>query len=200
MRNACDSDSRFSLACDASARDAKSLAMRVERCEPLRGRRSSRDPFGETPKEQGSSLPIFHYLWQPTALEGYVRFKSHSDAVRCIEALSPGQEADAEATDLTGQWSESERALQLKSSCCALSVLSVRCGFYPVLPFLVFWEFLVFSPCEEFLVFLSVFPFFSKDFRGSVGIKNPCFFRGFPCLFPKKQGKEGQGILRPTLP
>ena len=54
-------------------------------------------------------------------------------------------------------------------------------------------EFLVFSPCEEFLVFLSVFPFFSRDFSGSVGIKNPCFLGGFPGHFPKKQGKEGQG-------
>ena len=35
MRDACDSDSRCGLACDASARDAKSLAMRVEQCEPL---------------------------------------------------------------------------------------------------------------------------------------------------------------------
>ena len=35
MRNACDSDSRCGLACDASARDAKSLAIRIERCEPL---------------------------------------------------------------------------------------------------------------------------------------------------------------------
>ena len=35
MRNACDSDSRCGLACDARARDAKSLAMGVERCEPL---------------------------------------------------------------------------------------------------------------------------------------------------------------------
>ena len=35
MRNASDSDSRCGLACDASAHDAKSLAMRVERCEPL---------------------------------------------------------------------------------------------------------------------------------------------------------------------
>ena len=35
MRNACDSDSCCGLACDASARDAKSLAMWVERCEPL---------------------------------------------------------------------------------------------------------------------------------------------------------------------
>ena len=35
MRNAYDSDSRCGLACDASARDAKSLAMWVERCEPL---------------------------------------------------------------------------------------------------------------------------------------------------------------------
>ena len=36
MRNGCDSDSRCGLACDASTRDAKSLAMWVERCEPLR--------------------------------------------------------------------------------------------------------------------------------------------------------------------
>ena len=69
----------------------------------------------------------------------------------------------------------------------------VRFLLVPVLPFLVFLEFLGFFPCEEFLVFSSVFPFFSRDFRGSVGITNPCFFGGFPCLFPKKQGKEGQG-------
>ena len=46
---------------------------------------------------------------------------------------------------------------------------------------------------KEFLAFLSVFPFFSKDFRGSEETENPCFFGGFPCLFPKKQGKEDQG-------
>ena len=66
----------------------------------------------------------------------------------------------------------------------------------PVLPFLVFFgEFLVFSPFfEELLGFLSVFPFFSRDFRGPVGIKNPRLFGWFfSCLFPKKQGKEGQG-------
>ena len=41
----------------------------------------------------------------------------------------------------------------------------------------------------------SVFPFFPKDFRGSLGIKNPCFFGGFPCRVPKKQGKEDQGLF-----
>ena len=35
MRNACDSDSRCGLACPTRARDAKSRAMWVERCEPL---------------------------------------------------------------------------------------------------------------------------------------------------------------------
>ena len=59
-------------------------------------------------------------------------------------------------------------------------------GKNPVLPFLVFGEFLVFFPCEEFLVFSSVFPFFCGDFRGSVGIKDPWFFGGFSGLFPKK--------------
>ena len=48
-------------------------------------------------------------------------------------------------------------------------------GLSPVLPFLVFLQCLVFSSCEDFLVFLSVFPFFSRDFRGSVGITNPLF-------------------------
>ena len=63
-------------------------------------------------------------------------------------------------------------------------------GHYPVLPFLGFLEFLVFFLCEEFLVFLSVFPFFSRDFRGSVGTKNPCFFGGFPALFPKNKERK----------
>ena len=76
---------------------------------------------------------------------------------------------------------------------------------------------------KTFLAYLSVFPFFSRDFRGSVGIENPCFWGGFPCLFPKKnkerkdrvenkgesdlfkspliQGQESaQGILRPRNP
>ena len=66
-------------------------------------------------------------------------------------------------------------------------------GKCPVLPFLVFLEFLIFSPCEEFLVFLSVFPFFSRDCRGSVrsvGIKNPCFLGGFPGLCPKNKERK----------
>ena len=67
-----------------------------------------------------------------------------------------------------------------------------------ILPFLCsffFWNSLFFSPFSfwDFLVFLTVFPFFSRDSRGSAGIKNPCFFGGFPCLFPKNKGKEGQG-------
>ena len=36
MWDACDSDSRCGLACDASACDAKSLATWVEQCKPLR--------------------------------------------------------------------------------------------------------------------------------------------------------------------
>ena len=43
------------------------------------------------------------------------------------------------------------------------------------------------------LRFLSVFPF-SKDFRGSAGRRNLCLFGGFPCCFPKRQGKEDQGL------
>ena len=53
------------------------------------------------------------------------------------------------------------------------------------------------------MFFLSVFLSFSRDFRGSVGIKNPCFLGGFPCLFLKKKKKTRKGrtglILSDTL-
>ena len=62
-----------------------------------------------------------------------------------------------------------------------------------------FWNSLVFSSCEEFLVFLSVFPFFSRDFRSSVGTTNPCFFCGFSCLFPKKARKGRTGITHKNI-
>ena len=64
---------------------------------------------------------------------------------------------------------------------------------FPVLPFLVFLlEFLVFfPPARNSFFFSSVFPFFSRDFRGSAGIKNPCSLRWFSVPFSnKKQGKE----------
>ena len=78
---------------------------------------------------------------------------------------------------------------------CSGESLEAEVGrWFPVLPFLAFLEFLVFSLARNSLFFSSVFPFFSRDFRGSAGLKNPCFFGGFPCLFPKKQGKEGQGF------
>ena len=71
--------------------------------------------------------------------------------------------------------------------------LTLLGSFRPDLPFLAFLEFLAFFLSKEFLAFFSVFPFFPRDFRGSLGIKNPCFLGGFPCRFPKKQGKEDQG-------
>ena len=63
----------------------------------------------------------------------------------------------------------------------------------PDLPFLAFLEFLAFSLVRNSLL-LSVFPFFPKDFRGSLGKKNPCFFGGFPCFLPKKQGPLGSPL------
>ena len=50
------------------------------------------------------------------------------------------------------------------------------------------WFFLLFSRISLF--FLSVFPSFPGDFRGSVGINYPCLFRGFPCLFQKQKKQE----------
>ena len=34
-----------------------------------------------------------------------------------------------------------------------------------------------------------IYPSLSMDCWGSVGIKNPCFFGGFPCLLSRKQGQ-----------
>ena len=51
------------------------------------------------------------------------------------------------------------------------------------------------------LLFWGVFPFFSKDFRGSAKRKNLAFWGVLPCFFPKKQGLEGQGLwVRQSLP
>ena len=72
--------------------------------------------------------------------------------------------------------------------------------FRPNLLFLAFLDFLAFFFREEFLAFLSVFPFFPRNFKGSKERKNPCFFGGFPCLFPKTQGKEDQGGSVPGPP
>ena len=80
------------------------------------------------------------------------------------------------------------KASHLKCQSSAFSEISPYSGRrpssdpYPVLPFLVFLEF----------VFLSVFPSFPRDFRASIRIKNPCSLGGFPCLFPKKN-KERKG-------
>ena len=72
---------------------------------------------------------------------------------------------------------------------------------FPNLLFLAFLDFLAFFFCKESLAFLLVFPFFPRNFRGSEERKNPCFFGGFPCLFPKKQGKEDQGFsIFPNYP
>ena len=70
---------------------------------------------------------------------------------------------------------------------CLLNCLSpAREGFvpsskfvnFPDLPFLAFcWDFLAFF-CFSMnsLLFFEFFPFLRKDFRGSPGKKNPCFF------------------------
>lgn len=60
--------------------------------------------------------------------EGYVRFKCHKDAVRCIEALMPTDQAEFDPSDLAGTWSESERILQRKDNCYQFNLLSELVG------------------------------------------------------------------------
>ena len=63
----------------------------------------------------------------------------------------------------------------------------------PDLLFIVCLDFLAFFFSGNSLSFLSVFPFFSKDFRGSARVKILAFLVVFPPFFPKRQGKEDQG-------
>ena len=61
----------------------------------------------------------------------------------------------------------------------------------------------VFLLCEEFLVFfLSVVPFFSRDLRGSIATKNPCFFGVvFLAFSPKtRKGRTGQNSEKSSCP
>eukprot|EP00929_Paragymnodinium_shiwhaense_P083160 TRINITY_DN4419_c0_g1_i1.p1 TRINITY_DN4419_c0_g1~~TRINITY_DN4419_c0_g1_i1.p1 ORF type:complete len:829 (-),score=224.90 TRINITY_DN4419_c0_g1_i1:77-2563(-) len=59
--------------------------------------------------------------------EGYVRFKSHKDARRCMDALTPEDE-EVNAKDLVGQWSESERALQRKNNVYRFNLIAELVG------------------------------------------------------------------------
>ena len=63
---------------------------------------------------------------------------------------------------------------------------------YPVLPFLLFLEFLVFFPCEEFLVFWVFFPSF-PGILGFGGNKTSSFFWLFSLPFCKKTRKGRTG-------
>lgn len=59
--------------------------------------------------------------------EGYVRFKLHDNALRCIDALTPEDQAE-ESKELTGWWSESERVLQRKANCYRFNLISEIVG------------------------------------------------------------------------
>eukprot|EP00928_Gymnodinium_smaydae_P023093 TRINITY_DN1918_c0_g3_i1.p1 TRINITY_DN1918_c0_g3~~TRINITY_DN1918_c0_g3_i1.p1 ORF type:complete len:885 (-),score=233.56 TRINITY_DN1918_c0_g3_i1:92-2746(-) len=60
--------------------------------------------------------------------EGYVRFVHHRDAQRCMEALTPDQDQEAEPNDLIGSWSESERVLQRKANCYRFNLIAELVG------------------------------------------------------------------------
>ena len=59
-------------------------------------------------------------------------------------------------------------------------VILVREGPFLELPFLAIWDFLAFLLFKEFLDFLSVLTYFSKEFRGSEETENPYFLGSSP--------------------
>jgi len=71
---------------------------------------------------------ITHVSSEEPTREGYVRFRQHRDAQRCIEALTPSNPNDAEPTDLAGSWAESERALQRKANSYRFNLIAELVG------------------------------------------------------------------------
>ena len=67
----------------------------------------------------------------------------------------------------------------------------------PSFPCFFFCGIPCFFPLQGFpcFFFLRVFPLFSRDFRCSPGIKNPCFFGGVPCPFPKKNKERKDRVV-----
>eukprot|EP00933_Yihiella_yeosuensis_P071556 TRINITY_DN79764_c0_g1_i1.p1 TRINITY_DN79764_c0_g1~~TRINITY_DN79764_c0_g1_i1.p1 ORF type:complete len:876 (+),score=232.78 TRINITY_DN79764_c0_g1_i1:66-2693(+) len=80
--------------------------------------------FGEV---DNLHLIVDAFTLEPTN-EGYVRFKHHKDALRCIEALTPSDPEEADPTDLAGSWSESERVLQRKANCYKFNMIAEMVG------------------------------------------------------------------------
>ena len=92
--------------------------------------------------------------------------------------------------------------------CCVERVCTTKCSnarstqnwnftnslYIPYLPCPSFPLFPLFFPC-----FLSVSPFFSKDFRGSVGMKNPRFSGGFLAFFQKKNKERKDRVVNLLL-
>ena len=56
---------------------------------------------------------------------------------------------------------------------------------------LLFWNSLFF-PLRGNLCSFKRFSLLFQGFRGSVGIENPCFFGGFPCLFFSEKARKGR--------
>ena len=75
----------------------------------------------------------------------------------------------------------------------ALRIFLSLCA-YPC-PFLFFFNSLFFFPLRGIPCFLERLPLFSRDFRGSVGIKI-LFFGGLPCRVPTKKTRKGSTGFR----
>ena len=66
----------------------------------------------------------------------------------------------------------------------------------PDLPFLAFLDFLAFFVARNFLAFLSVFPFFPRDFRGSAQRKILAFWVVFLAFFQQSKERKIREMLQ----
>ena len=101
------------------------------------------------------------------------------------------QQTGSQAQDFPRRY----RAIPAADSSQPVSPDLILCLQWQTLSFLSWFFFGIpcFLPCKDFLVLLSFFPFFSRDFRGSVGIKKSLFFWWFSLPFSKKTRKGRTG-------
>ena len=127
---------------------------------------------------------------------GYIRLPPPIELTHLLGTLDSDESKQLCTCIQTGLEDENCRYVPRRNICFLRSqgppYRGLKLENHPVLPFLVFFEIPCFFPYEDFLVFLSVFPFFSRDFRGSEGIKKSLFFWWFFLPLSTKKTRKGR--------
>ena len=131
----------------------------------------------------GGSLEIFNLDWKNFNPGGRSWIFSIFGPLGLLSVLLLVREGPLGSEALTNQVARFETYLKSEKPC-------------PSFPW--FFGIPCFFSLRGFPCFFTVFPFFSRHFRGLVRIKNPCSSAGFPCLFPKNKERKDRELAKIT--